>query len=77
MTQADVVELASLLRSPSSATSVTARFGTVKTVSPVFAACEGVDFECRAISGQTLTVGASCVILTLGIGTTPILIQLV
>lgn len=71
-------ELVQILRdSQSSTVPLTGRLGTVKTTSPVVATADGIDIPCRQIVGQSLTVGATCVLVSFGIGTKPILIQTV
>lgn len=57
------------------ATPLAGRVGTVASTSPVAALVDGAQIPCRQISGQTLTVGQPCVLITFGIGSKPLLIQ--
>lgn len=69
-------QLIRLLREPQSGSvTVTCRIGTVASTSPVSATVDGVQLTCRQVAGQTLTVGQSCILLVLGVGVKPLLIQ--
>lgn len=69
-------QLVSLLREPKAgAVTVGGRVGVVSSTSPVAASVDGVNIACRQIAGQTLKVGQPCIMLSLDIGTKPLLIQ--
>jgi hypothetical protein len=74
--QATDLQLLQALQQPETgATPLAGRVGIIASTSPVAATVDGVQIPCRQISGQTLTVGQSCVLITFGIGSKPLLIQ--
>jgi hypothetical protein len=76
MMQSSESQLVALLREPKAgAVAVGGRVGVVSSTLPPTANLEGVEIVCRQIAGQQLKVGQPCVILSLDIGTKPLLIQ--
>lgn len=74
--QATDIQLLQALKQPDTgAASLGGRVGTIAATSPVAALVDGVQIPCRQISGQNLTVGQPCVLITFGIGSKPLLIQ--
>lgn len=74
--QATDLQLLQAMQQPDTGASTLAgRVGTIASTSPVTALVDAVQIPCRQISGQTLTVGQTCVLITFGIGTKPLLIQ--
>lgn len=74
--QATDLQLLQALRQPNSGSApLTGRVGVIASTSPVAATVDGVQIPCMQISGQTLTVGQPCVLITFGIGSKPLLIQ--
>lgn len=70
------MQLIRLLRNPQAgAVTLGGRVGSVVSTSPVMALVDGVQIPCRQISGQSLSVGQPCVLVTFGAGAKPLLIQ--
>lgn len=74
--QATDLQLLQALQQPNSgAVPLSGRVGVIASTSPVAATVDGVQIPCRQISGQALTIGQPCVLITFGIGSKPLLIQ--